>query len=104
MADVRELLSELVAIDSVNPDLVPGAAGEQAIAAFVANWLERAGLDVTLDEPVPGRSNVVGVAYGTGGGRSLMLNAHLDTVGTAGMRDPFVPRVEGNHLYGRGAC
>jgi acetylornithine deacetylase len=103
MADVRELLSELVAIDSVNPDLVPGGAGEQAIAQFVAAWLERAGLDVTLDEPVPGRPNVVGVVLGTGGGRSLMLNAHLDTVGTAGMQDPLVPRVEGNRLYGRGA-
>jgi acetylornithine deacetylase len=104
MADVSELLSHLVAIDSVNPDLVPGAAGEKAIAEFVANWLDRAGLDVTLDEPVPGRPNVVGVAHGTGGGRSLMLNAHMDTVGTAGMRDPFVPRVEGSHLFGRGAC
>jgi acetylornithine deacetylase len=103
MANTIELLSQLVAIDSVNPDLVPGGAGEQEIAQFVAEWLDRAGLDVTLDEAVPGRPNVVGVEHGTGGGRTLMLNAHLDTVGTAGMQDPFVPRIEGNRLYGRGA-
>ncbi|MEZ4736159.1 MAG: ArgE/DapE family deacylase [Caldilineaceae bacterium] len=97
------LLSDLVAIDSVNPDLVPGAAGEAAIAAYVAEWLTRAGLDVVIDEPAPGRPNVVGIVRGAGGGRSLMLNAHTDTVGVAGMVDPFTPRIEGNRLYGRGA-
>lgn len=97
------LLSNLVAIDSINPDLVPGAAGEGAIAAYVAEWLTQAGLEVVIDEPAPGRPNVVGIVRGTGGGRSLMLNAHTDTVGVAGMSEPFTPRVEGNRLYGRGA-
>ncbi len=54
-----ELVADLVAIDSVNPGLVPGGAGEAAIAAFTADWLERAGLDVTVDEVAPGRANVV---------------------------------------------
>jgi acetylornithine deacetylase len=103
MPDVTQLLYDLVAIDSINPDLVPGAAGEQAIAGFVADWLSRAGLEVTIDEPRPGRPSVVGVARGRGGGRSLMLNAHLDTVGVAGMELPHTPRIVGNHLYGRGA-
>ncbi len=40
---------------------------------------------------------------GTGGGRSLLLNAHMDTVGVAGMERPHDPVVEGNRLYGRGA-
>jgi acetylornithine deacetylase len=97
------LLSDLVAIDSINPDLVPGAAGEAAIAVYVADWLARAGLEVTFDEPARGRPNVVGIVRGTGGGRTLMLNAHTDTVGVAGMTTPFTPRVEGNRLYGRGA-
>lgn len=101
--ELISLLSDLVAIDSVNPDLVPGAAGEAVIAAYVADWLTCAGLDVTIDEPVPGRPNVVGIARGAGGGRSLMLNAHTDTVGVTGMTAPFTPRVEGNRLYGRGA-
>ncbi|HEX6290910.1 MAG TPA: ArgE/DapE family deacylase [Herpetosiphonaceae bacterium] len=103
MNEVTALLSDLVAIDSINPDLVPGAVGEQAIAGFVAAWLERAGLDVTIDEPVPGRPSVVAMARGSGGGRSLMLNAHIDTVGVTGMEQPHNPSIIGNYLYGRGA-
>lgn len=101
--DLIPLLSDLVAIDSINPDLVPGAAGEARIAQYVADWLTAVGLEVTIDEPAPGRPNVIGVVRGTGGGRTLMLNAHTDTVGVAGMTNPFTPRVEGNRLYGRGA-
>lgn len=99
----KELTGALVAIDSVNPDLVPGAAGEGQIAEFVAGWLEGAGLEVTTLEAAPGRPSVVGVARGRGGGRSLMLNAHLDTVGTEGMERPFEPRVSGGRMLGRGA-
>jgi acetylornithine deacetylase len=102
-AVVGELVALLVAIDSFNPDLVPGGAGEAAIADFVAGWLGEAGLEVTVDEPAPGRPSVVGVARGTGGGRSLMLNAHTDTVGVEGMECPHEPRVRDGRLYGRGA-
>jgi acetylornithine deacetylase len=103
MSELVDLLRRLVAIDSVNPDLVPGGAGEAEIARFVAEWCERAGLDVSVAEVVAGRPNVVAVARGTGGGRSLMLNAHMDTVGTAGMERPHDPYVEDGRLYGRGA-
>ena len=98
-----ELLARLVAIDSVNPALVPGGAGEGEIAAFVAGWLTEHGLEVTVDEPVAGRPSVVGVARGTGGGASLMLNAHLDTVNVDGMDRPHEPVVRDGRLYGRGA-
>ncbi len=103
MNEISKLLAELVAIDSINPDLVPGSAGEGAIARFVADWLERAGLEVEMDEPVPGRPSVIGIARGSGGGHSLMLNAHMDTVGVAGMKRPHEPVVQDNRLYGRGA-
>lgn len=103
MNEIASLLGELVAIDSINPDLVPGGAGEAAIARFVAHWLEQAGLAVEIDEPVPGRPSVVAIARGTGGGHSLMLNAHIDTVGIAGMERPHDPVVQGSRLYGRGA-
>jgi acetylornithine deacetylase len=103
MQIAADLLSQLVTIDSVNPDLVVGGAGEAAIARFVAEWLTRAGLDVTLQEVAPDRPNVIAVARGRGGGRSLMLNAHLDTVGVAGMNDPFQPQIRDGKLYGRGA-
>ena len=103
MSETTELLRQLVAIDSINPDLVPGGAGEGNIARFVAAWFERAGLEVVVDETAPGRPNVVGIARGSGGGRSLMLNAHMDTVGVTGMERPHDPYIENNRLYGRGA-
>ncbi|HWQ15032.1 MAG TPA: ArgE/DapE family deacylase [Roseiflexaceae bacterium] len=103
MDAVTHLLADLVAIDSVNPDLVPGGAGEGEVARFIAGWLRAAGLEAHLDEVRPGRPNVVAVARGTGGGRTLLLNGHIDTVGVAGMRDPHRPVIEGGRMYGRGA-
>src|SRR5205085_7786668 len=103
MSEIVELLRQLVAIDSINPDLVPGGAGEANIARLVADWLEHAGLEVHWDEPAPGRPSVIGIARGTGGGRSLLLNAHMDTVGVVGMERPHDPYIEDNRLYGRGA-
>jgi acetylornithine deacetylase len=99
----EELLAALVSIDSVNPDLVPGGAGESEIAAFVADWLRDAGLEVDVLEAAPGRPSVVGVARGSGGGASLMLNAHMDTVGVGGMKEPFGAQRREGRLYGRGA-
>src|SRR5487761_1506863 len=95
--DLEKLVCELVAIESVNPDLVASGSGESKIAAFVASWLAAEGLAVQVVEPVPGR------ASGIGGGTSLMLNAHMDTVGAGGMKDPFVPVVREGRVYGRGA-
>lgn len=103
MSQTTELLRQLVAIDSINPDLVPGGAGEEKIARFVAEWFERAGLEVVWDEAAPGRPNVIGIARGTGDGRSLLLNAHMDTVGVVGMERPHDPYIRDNRLYGRGA-
>lgn len=100
--DLETLLTELVSIDSINPDLVPGGAGEEAVARFVADWLTREGLEVHLQDAAPGRPNAIAIARGTGGGRSLMLNAHLDTVGVAGMVDPHRPLIENGKMYGRG--
>ncbi|MFQ5689822.1 MAG: ArgE/DapE family deacylase [Gemmatimonadota bacterium] len=94
---------DLVAIDSVNPRLAPGAGGEAEIAAYVARALGDLGLEVSVHEPEPGRPSVVGRLPGSGGGRSLMLNAHYDTVGVEGMENPFEPILRGRRLYGRGA-
>ena len=103
MDDVTPLLSDLVAIDSTNPVLVPGGAGEAEIARYIADWLEKAGLEVELVETAPGRPNVVGIARGTGGGRSLILNGHMDTVGTGDMQRAHTPAEKDGRLYGRGA-
>lgn len=103
MDELTTLLADLVRIDSVNPDLVTGGAGERGVARFITGWAERHRLEAHPVEPVPGRPSVVVVARGSGGGRSLMLNGHIDTVGVAGMAEPFGARVEDGRLYGRGA-
>jgi acetylornithine deacetylase len=54
-ADLTDLLADLVAIDSINPDLVSGGSGEELIGRTVAEWMARAGLRVTVDEVRPGR-------------------------------------------------
>jgi acetylornithine deacetylase len=100
---LQELVCKLVAIESVNPDLVASGAGESQIARFVANWLRKQDLVVEIVEPVKGRPSVVGVLRGSGGGPSLMLNAHMDTVGAGGMTNPFEPVVKDGRVYGRGA-
>jgi succinyl-diaminopimelate desuccinylase len=102
--EVTELARRLISIDSVNPDLVPGAAGEAEIAAFCAGWLADRGFEVTRLEATPGRPSIVGRRRGTGGGRTLLLNGHLDTVGVSGYEgDPFGGAVEDGLIAGRGA-
>jgi acetylornithine deacetylase len=96
------LAAQLVAIDSVNPALIQGAAGERELAYFVREWSEQRGLEVEIIGPSE-RPSVIAIARGSGGGRSLLLNAHLDTVGVGGMDAPFEPRIEDGRLYGRGA-
>ena len=100
---LRRTLRDLVQIDSTNPSLVPDGAGEAEAAEYVATLMRDMGLEVEVWAPEPGRPNVVGTLPGTGAGRSLMLNAHTDTVGVEGMEAPFSARVAEGRLYGRGA-
>jgi acetylornithine deacetylase len=96
-------LTDLVRIDSVNPSLVPGGAGESRIAAHVAEKMRALGMTVRTLEGTSGRPSVVGRLRGSGGGRSVMLNAHLDTVGIEGMAGALEPVIRDGRLYGRGA-
>ncbi len=98
----EELLASLVTLDSTNPSLVAGGGGETAVAALVAEHLERAGLQVHRWEVLPGRESVLGVLRGGGRGRSLMLCSHLDVVGAD--PDRFTPSMRGGRMYGRGTC
>src|SRR5476651_2179697 len=97
------LLRELVAVNSVNPTLVAGAPGERDVAALVAAEMRKSSLDVSVDVVADGRPNVVGVLEGRAPGRTLMFCGHTDTVGVAGMRDPFTPIERDGRLYARGA-
>ena len=94
-----ELLKRLVDIDSVNPSLVPGAAGEREIAAFVTAWARDCGLAVKVLEATPGRPSVIVRTTRGGPGRRLMLCGHLDTVGFGQSIESYV---DGDRLYGRG--
>src|SRR5262245_38763700 len=103
---IAMLLQDLVRIDSVNPSLVPGAAGEAAISAYIADYLRAAGFTVYVDEAAPGRASVMAVLPGTRRETApgLVLCGHTDTVGVANMTDPpFDGRIDGDRLYGRGA-
>jgi acetylornithine deacetylase len=103
MEPTIRLLRDLVAINSINPTLVPGAPGEAAIAEAIAAELRRIGLDVIVQPVAPGRPNVVGVLEGARKGRTLMFCGHMDTVGVAGMTEPFAPVERHGRLFGRGA-
>jgi acetylornithine deacetylase len=96
------LLAALVRINSVNPSLIPGAAGEAEIARFVKGWLDERGIPAEVHDAAPDRPSVTARVRGRGGGRSILLYAHLDTVGVEGMSDPFHPRIEDGRMYGRG--
>jgi acetylornithine deacetylase len=97
------LLRDLVAIDSVNPALVAGGAGELAMARRLADEMRAVGLVVEVIEAAPGRPNVIGTLAGRAPGRSLMLCGHTDTVGVVGMTRPFEPVERDGRLYARGA-
>ena len=102
--DPVALLEDLIRIDSSNPDLVIDGAGESAIADFCLEWLEDRGFDTHRLEETPGRPSVVGVHRGTGGGRSIMVNGHLDTVSLGSYEgDGLDPQVRDGCVYGRGA-
>ncbi len=100
---IKEVLIQLVQTDSRNPSMVADAPGEEYIGSVLADLMLEMGLKVTTNELAPGRVNVVGTLPGTGKGRSLILNGHMDTVGVDEMENPFSGFIEEGRLYGRGS-
>ena len=98
-----EILQELIKIDSVNPVLVPGGAGESHIARYLFELLKARGIKTELLEIAPGRFNVVAGIRGNRSGPRVLLNGHLDTVGVEGMKAPFLPIRRNSRIYGRGS-
>ena len=96
------LLSRLVGINSINSTLSNGP-GEGELAEFVLNHLQKLNVATEIQTIAPGRANVVATLAGSSRNSSLLLNSHLDTVGVAGMDQPFILRQQDDKLYGRGA-
>ena len=96
-----KVLGELVRINSVNQTL-SGGPGENEIAEHVMQFLHNVDIDAEIQIVSPQNANVVGLIPGGDHSRSVLLNAHLDTVGVDGMHTPFNLRCDGDTLYGRG--
>jgi acetylornithine deacetylase/succinyl-diaminopimelate desuccinylase family protein/diaminopropionate ammonia-lyase family len=101
--DAGLIAQTLVQINSASPS--GGGPGELEVARYIAAWLEHRNIETHWIEPTPGRPTVVGVLRGTGGGKSLMLNGHIDTVTIAGYDgDPLEGNIKDGRLYGRGSA
>jgi len=107
MDSLVSLLSDLVAIPSMNP-MGRGRTGpeysEQALAEFIRAFLRRNLIDSELQQILPGRPNVLG-HIDANASQTLMLEAHLDTVHADSMTiAPFSPVIRDDKLFGRGSC
>ncbi len=107
MTDIVKLLEELIAIPSMNP-MGSGRTGpeysEGSVADFLASVLSRNGIDCETYEVMPGRKNLIGFVN-AGAAKTLMLEAHLDTVPADNMEiEPFKPVLKNGRVYGRGSC
>ena len=96
-------LSELVQINSCNPSLSPGAPGDIEISAYIADQMRSFGAEVNVHSLSNKHANTVGILHGNRDGKSMMWNAHMDTVGVEGMTDPFSAEIRDGRLYGRGS-
>ena len=99
-SEIEGLVKRLVKIPSHSQ--VP--TREKEIAEFLNEFLQDHGIASKLRKVEKDRSNVIASLKGSGRGKSLMLNGHLDTVPPYDMDiPPFVPKVAGGKLYGRGS-
>jgi succinyl-diaminopimelate desuccinylase len=99
-----ELLRDLVRIESVNPFYPGGERGEVGMTRYLDEFFRDLGLEPARQEVLPGRENVF-ARLDVGAERTLLLEAHMDTVTLeptgASMLDP---RIENGRMTGRGSC
>ena len=95
--EVIGLAKDLVNIPSYTTD-------ETEVAKFLHGFFQRHGLESELQEVDPGRFQTIGRLRGSGGGKSLMLNGHIDIdpIPSGWVRNPWKPTLEGDRFYGAG--
>jgi succinyl-diaminopimelate desuccinylase len=104
-AELFNLLSDLISINSVNPAFDPSSAGETKIGQFVWDFFKHHRISVEKQEVLPSRFNIMGKIRGKAPAHCLLFDAHLDTVSVQGMEiPPFVPEIHNHRMYGRGSC
>ncbi len=104
-SNAATLLADLVRVESITPWLIPGGSGETPVAEAMAAWLADLPVEVAFDEIEPGRVNLMVRLRGSGGGPTLCVNAHADTVGCANWADRALsPTIDGDRMVGLGAA
>ncbi len=98
--ELTALLSDLVKI----PSHSMYGPREKEISAYLLSFFEKNGIETELIEVKDGRPNVMAYLRGSGGGKTLMLNGHVDTVPAFGMDDPFGADIRDGLMYGRGTA
>jgi acetylornithine deacetylase len=95
--EVVRLACEMIQIPSFTTE-------ETRLAEWLASYLDEQGLAVTLQEIEPGRKQTIARLRGRGGGRSIMLNGHIDIdpLASGWTRDPFTPWIADGKLFGHG--
>lgn len=108
MTETTRLLSDLVKLPSVNPmrpDIPGDIALEHRVTAYLEHFFRSLGVQYERQPVAPQRENIVARLTVPGAKRTLMFEAHQDTVPVDGMIvEPFGAKIEGNKLYGRGSC
>ena len=100
---VLATLKDLISIESVNPQF--GGSGEAAVADYIEQFFSAYHPVVERQEVFPARENLICFFPGRNPGKTLLFEAHMDTVSIpSDARSTTVPAVEGSRLYGRGAC
>jgi len=106
--DPLPILKQLVSIPSVNPmgrDVTGDEFFEGRVTAWLVSWLKQHGLPCEVVETATGRANVLSRIDSPGATRTVLLDAHQDTVPVDGMTiPPFEPAERDGRIYGRGSC
>lgn len=103
-----EILSKLISIPSINPmgrDVTGDVYYESGMSDWLMNFFRSINAECERIEVVPGRDNVIARYTSPGAARTILLDAHQDTVPVDGMTiKPFQPQISNGRIFGRGSC